>query len=269
MFQQNYQNSIYKKSESQNPLNNVLNKIANRTIDAQQENSDSDFQIKLEVIKADTYTKTLESEALEEMAPESLKLYAAVLQLFSGFSSNQENDLINFKEQLMNFDQQIEQYQGIIKGEEDLPEGTTTEDIMNLLTATQQTREKYIKDNSDKLNGLNVYKYMNGDFLDRIVHKVYGENNFSDMDESNWKIDSSASDIYAEIDKVIESTRGMTRSLNEGIKRIYDILEKNGYGEEKYKNYQATLQKNSPLTYEEKCTNTFLLMLNWMKENGK
>ncbi len=265
LFQQNNQNMRNKKSELQNPLNDVLNKLADQAIDAQSENLEPDFQFKLNGIKKDTYTTTLESEALEEAAPESLKLYVAVLKLFSGFSSSQEKDLIDFKEQLMSFDQEIEKYQGIIKGDADLPEGTTMEDVMNLLTATQQTREKYIKDNSDKLNGLDLY---NGEFLNRIVHKVCGENKFSDMDESNRNIDSSSSNIYAEIDRILESTRGISRTLNEGIKRIYDILEKKGYGEEKYKYYQTSLRENRSLTPDEKSTNTFQLLLAWLKENG-
>ena len=265
LFQQNNQNMRNKKSELQNPLNDVLNKLADQAIDAQSENLEPDFQFKLNGIKKDTYTTTLESEALEEAAPESLKLYVAVLKLFSGFSSSQEKDLIDFKEQLMSFDQEIEKYQGIIKGDADLPEGTTMEDVMNLLTATQQTREKYIKENSDKLNGLDLY---NGEFLNRIVHKVCGENKFSDMDESNRNIDSSSSNIYAEIDRILESTRGISRTLNEGIKRIYDILEKKGYGEEKYKYYQTALRENRSLTPDEKSTNTFQLLLAWLKENG-
>lgn len=171
LFQQNNQNMRNKKSELQNPLNDVLNKLADQAIDAQSENLEPDFQFKLNGIKKDTYTTTLESEALEEAAPESLKLYVAVLKLFSGFSSSQEKDLIDFKEQLMSFDQEIEKYQGIIKGDADLPEGTTMEDVMNLLTATQQTREKYIKDNSDKLNGLDLY---NGEYPGRLT-KVLNE----------------------------------------------------------------------------------------------
>lgn len=57
----------------QAPLNNILNKVADRTIDMQQKNSDYDFQEKMKQIEVDTYTKVQTSEALEELKLKVLK----------------------------------------------------------------------------------------------------------------------------------------------------------------------------------------------------
>lgn len=53
-------------------------------------------------------------------------------------------------------------------------------------------------------------------------------------------IDISADDIYAEIDQALENTRGVGNIMKNGICRISDALEKNGYGEYKYKFYRET-----------------------------
>ena len=162
----------------------------------------------------------------------------------------------------MSYDQGIQTCQDIVNGNADIPDGVAMDDIKKLLTETQQAREKYLKDGSEKLNKWDLYK---SDFFNRTVNKVFGENKFSESDEGNWKIDATASDIYAEIDRLAESTKGITQTLNEGISRIYDILEKKGYGEEKYKLHQAMLQKNGNTFPDNESVNSLQLFLASMK----
>lgn len=265
MFQQNRPNILNKQFGLQAPLNNILNKVADRTIEMQQKNSDYEFEEKVKEIKADTYTKVQTSETLEELEPDVLKYYAASLKFLSGLSSDHEQELSSFKEQLMSFDQGIQTCQDVINGNVSLPDGVTMDDMKKLLTEKQQAREKYLKDGCGKINKWNLYK---SDFFNRTVNKVFGENKFSESDEKDWKIDAAASDIYAEIDRVAEATRGITQTLNEGISRIYDILEKKGYGEEKYKLHQAMLQKNRNPFPDSEGVNSLQLFLASLKSKA-
>ncbi|WP_037372765.1 hypothetical protein [Anaerovorax odorimutans] len=266
IFQQNKPNMLNNRQLSiQKPLNNMLNKIANKVMDTQQNGSEYEFQTKMQNIKTDTYTKIQESENLDEIEPEILEYYAAILNLYSRDANFHEDELNTFKEQLISFDQDIQNYQDILNGNTDLPDDTTMNDILNLLTTTKQAREEYLKNSCNKLNKWDSYK---ADSFDHTINKVLGQNKFSEMSDKNWQIDASTSDIYSEIDRVSEATRKVSQTLNDGLKRIYDVLDKKGYGYEKYQLNQTTSQNNSNTSVDNENTNSLQLLLASMKNES-
>ena len=257
-LQLNKQNPFNRKLGLQLPLkNNVLNEVANKTAERKQNNCDFEFKSNIKEIDIDTYSKTQYTGALEELPPEVLEYYSASLKFLSNLSSDQEKALSSFKEQLISYDKQIQSYQDMADGKASLPEGITSNDINNLLAKTQQSREKYLEEGLKKINKWDLYK---SDFFNRTVNTVFGENKFTES-SGNWKIDINASDIYAEIDKVINSTRGVTQTLNEGISRIHDILERRGYGDTKYNLHQTVSPPdNSQLPDTDTADNLALLL---------
>lgn len=242
-LQLNKQNPFNRKLRLQLPLkDNVLNEVANKAAERKQNNCDFEFKSNIKEIDIDTYSKTQYTGALEELPPEVLEYYSASLKFLSNLSSDQEKALSSFKEQLISYDKQIQSYQDMADGKASLPEGVTSNDINNLLAQTQQSREKYLEEGLKKINKWDLYK---SDFFNRTVNTVFGENKFTES-SGNWKIDVNASDIYAEIDKVINSTRDVTQTLNEGISRIHDILERRGYGDTKYNLHQTVSPPDNP-----------------------
>lgn len=257
VFQQNKTNFFNKNIGLQSPLNNTLNKVANNTVEKQQKKSDQEFEVNRKKISIDTYSKTQTSEALEDLNPKVLEYYSASLKFLSNQSNDQEKALSSFKEQLISYDEKIQTYQDIANGNAKLPDGVTMDDINNLLTKTQQTREKYLDEGIKKINKWDLYK---SDFFNHTANRVFGENKFTETSE-NWKIDPNASDIYAEIDKVMKSTRSVTQTLNKGISRIHDILEKIGYSDEKYKLHQSLCPQNTSQFHDTNTTADFELLL--------
>ncbi|MDK2965704.1 MULTISPECIES: hypothetical protein [Lacrimispora] len=257
-FQLNKQNPFSRKFGLPIPLKgNVLNEVANKAAERKQINCDFEFKSNIKEIDLDTYAKTQYTGALEEFPPEVLEYYSASLKFLSNLSSDQEEALSSFKEQLITFDKQIQSYQDMADGKASLPEGVTSNDINNLLAKTQKSREKYLEEGLKKINKWDLYK---SDFFNRTVNTVFGENKFTES-SGNWKIDMNASDIYAEIDKVINSTRGVTQTLNEGISRIHDILERRGYGDTKYNLHQTVSPSYNTQLYDTDTADDLALLL--------
>ena len=199
---------------------------------------------------------------MEETKPEILEYYAESLKFLSRLSSDREQELNSFKEQLKSYDQGIQTFQDILSGKVSLPDGVTMDDINNLLTKTQQARENYFKEGCEKINEWDLYN----DSINHFVNKAFGENKFTESDMENWIFDSTNSDIYAEIDKVAEATRNVTQTLHEGISRINNILEKKGY--EKYKLHQAVLQENKKISPDTQSLNPMQLFLLSLKSEA-
>lgn len=241
IFQQiNKKNTFHKKIGLENPLNNLLNKVADKSIRKQENASDRVVQLNTEKLNRDTYSKIETSESLEKLPSELLYYYAGSLKFLSALSHDHEKELGSFKEKLQSFDNKLQTYYAIQNGTEDIPDGFTMDEINNLLIQTQQERDKYFEDGIKKINKWDIYK---SDFFNRTMNNVFGENKYTKSD-ANWEVNSKASNIYAEIDKVINSTNGLTQTLNEGISRIYNILEKRGYSIEEYKLDQTLSSKN-------------------------
>ena len=262
VFQQSRLHLFNKQSGLQTPLNHVLNKVADQSIETKQKNTDNTLKEKIKDIEVDKYTKTLNSESLEDLNPKLLEYYAKCLEFYSGLSNDREQELNSFKEQLMSYDQGIQTFQDILSGKENLPDGVTMDDINQLLTKTQQARDKYLKDGCKKLNKWDLYD----DSINHIVNILFGENKLTKSDMENLKFDSSAPDIYAEIDKAIEATRNVSHTIHKGMSRIYDILEKKGY--ERYKLHQSVLQEDKNPAPDTKNVNPLQLFLSSLKSEA-
>jgi hypothetical protein len=139
--------------------------------------------------------------------------------------------LSTFREQLVNYDQDIETYQGILNGDTDLPDGYSTNDITNLLTKTQNERNNYIKESCDNLNQMGLDKP--GSRFG-FVNKLFGNHEFANKKESEWRLDSNADDIYAEIDRMSNLAKSYSQTLHTAIDKINDIMDKKGYNNNNY-----------------------------------
>lgn len=213
---------------------NMLQQISNQIIAKQQGEDGVSKTVKAQERLMDTYTEADSSSSLNEMSNGALEYYLGVSKFFSRIAEGQEKELISFRDNLQKIDSTIQGYQDILDGQEPLGNGQTVEDVTRFLAKAQQHREQFFNDGIEKLNY--EQKPCADKVFDRFMVKVFGENKFAEKDASDWNVDASASDIYAEIDRVIGETRSFKDEMERGVQKIYNILEERGYGD-KYREY--------------------------------
>lgn len=243
MFQQN---SVLRAGGAAQALqqkstpSSMLNQISSQIIDRQDGLAEMESASKAQELKRDAYVKIETSQALDEAPREIVEYYAHVFKIFSNSSTRQENNLIAFKEKLQDMDATIQGYQDIMDGKSALPEGMGIEDISQSLESAKQTRAQFWNDGVKHLNKWGD-DWVTSDAYDCHANKVLGENKFAGMDSSYWKLDASAADPYAEIDRALAATQSVTKELGRGIDSLTSLLKKHGYGEE----YQRYLQSRN------------------------
>lgn len=230
--------------QQQNPVTDVLNQISNKMIDTQARRAELESKIKTQEIKMDSYTQTDTTSALEEALPEALKMFLHICEFEADAGRREEQELTAFRDQLSAFDQMIQEYQDIVDGKTALSGDMTMDDVKNLLATVQMAREQFVQDGVERLNKWCVGDSVKGSSFDHYMQKIFGENKFAGMDISNWQIDPDAPDIYAEIDKALNATRSFTETMDEGVRRIKEALDKMGYGEDKYKLHQDAMRES-------------------------
>ena len=103
----------------------------------------------------------------------------------------------------------------------------------------QKDKEQFFQDGIAHINENRYGEFFSDERVDHTLKAVLGEDTFSAFaakDASDWLINPSTSDIYAEIDRVLSEAHGVTEELQQGVDNIYSLLEERGYGE-KYKGY--------------------------------
>lgn len=220
--------------------NDLIRQLSNQIIDKQQCGTVTDAATVPHKIRMDIYDKEDTSQPLEEMAQGALKYYLQVTKVFAASSAGQEQDLLDFKERLQKMDETIQGYQDILNGKSALPEGLEMDDIIQSLAKAMTNREEFVRNGVTYLNKWSSC-FVTSDFFNNHMQKILGENKFAGKDQSTWMLDTSTSDIYSEIDRVLTETRDVTEELNQGIQRIYDALSKY----ESTDNYKKYLESRS------------------------
>lgn len=248
----------------QSPINDVLNRISNNIVGAQERRTEMESAIRTQEVKMDAYTSEIDAaqqKSLEEMPDELLHFLRNTYMVQRNMSCKMEQELTSFRDELMGIDQTIQEYQDIIDGKSLLPEDLTMEDVTKLLEFTKAAREQFVQDNAERLNEWNVGNSVIGNsYTARTLERVTGENKFAGADASTWEIDATASDIYAEIDRVLSATRSVTETMEEGYRRICNELEKRGYTEWRYEDHLESMrQSKEPVGIETMDIRQFVL----------
>lgn len=260
---------IFPVAEEKKPvIQNISEQIvSNQTGTERAEQLTKDAQI-----YKDTYVKADEATSLEEVPTDLLKVYLGIAKLFSTAAETHEQEILDFKEQLQKWDQTIQGYQDIMDGKAALPEGHTMQSILWSYQTAQKDRAQFLQDGIAHINkyqyGEDQYsEFFSNERVDHLLKSIFGENKFAAKDPSSWLIDSSASDIYSEIDRVLSEAHGVTEEFQRGVDNIYSILKERGYGE-KYKSYLKSWAdpKNSYFDHTEEMNIQKLMIERLMKE---
>lgn len=240
-------NSFLQKKEVE--PENILQKLADKMVDTYERTEKLESEIRTHEIKMDEYTKTDDVSNLDRMEPEVLQMYQRIYELIGQSANDQMQELDAFQEHLESLDELMQQYQDMVDGKTSLADGMTKDDALNLLIAVQKEREDYVRSGAERLN--QYADWIGSNNFDRYMGKVFGKNPFSGTDKSNWMIDASTSDIYAEIDRVRGAVSTVSEAANEGLRRIKSALEKRGGYQ--YKLYLDTVENSrEPVDSEQK-----------------
>lgn len=237
--------------QQQNSVTDVLNRISSNIIGAQEQRKSMEATVKTQEAKMDAYTSEIDAaqqKSLEEMPDELLHFLRNQFLVQRNMSCQMEQELTAFRDQLSGIDQTIQEYQDILDGKGAMPDDLTLEDVTALLETTRATREQFVQDNAERLNKWNMGKTVTGDTHPaRAIERVFGENQYADMEQSVWEIDPTASDIYAEIDEALNATRRVTETMEEGYRRICNELEKRGQTEWKYEEHLSAMREQTSI----------------------
>ena len=217
----------------------TLQKLSNQITTNQVSGQRLEDLSKSAQIRIDTYVETDSPSSLDEASDEVLEVYLHIFKVYSTFSEGYEQELSDFKEQLQGWDSTIQSYQDILDGKSPLQEGQTMEDVLMAYAQAKQDREQFFEDGIAHINKYNYGDFVSNKTVDHYMQAVMGENKFAEKDSSVWKIDSNASDIYSEIDRVLSEVHSVTEEFHQGVDRIYGILKERGYGEQ-YQSYLSS-----------------------------
>lgn len=227
---------IFSSAEkSQTALQNISEQIVSKQAGTERLEDMS----KAAQIRKDTYVKADEATSLEEAPTELLELFLHNTKMYLTMSEGYEQELLDFKEQLQEWDKTIQEYQDMLDGKVALSEGQTMQSVLLSYEQAQKDKEQFLQDGIAHINENRYGEFFSDERVDHTLKAVLGEDTFSafaEKDASDWLINPSTSDIYAEIDRVLSEAHGVTEELQQGVDNIYSLLKERGYGE-KYKGY--------------------------------
>ncbi len=214
----------------------ALQNISEQIVSKQRGDERLEELAKAAQIRKDTFVKTDKATPLEEAQTELLEVCLTIVRLHLTTAEGREQEISDFKEQLQEWDQTIQGYQDILDGKSSVPEGQTMQSVLQSYEKAQKGREQFLQDGITHINGYQYGESFSNERVDYNLKAILGENKFAEKDPSAWLIDPTASDIYAEIDRVFSEVHGVEEEFRQGVEDIYSLLKERGYGE-KYKIY--------------------------------
>ena len=228
-----------KKAKQNNPLDDALQRLSDNVIGAQEQRTEQQTAVHKREIERDAFISELtgaENKNFEEMGSGLLKFL--MNQFTNGARATQayENALTDFRDQLTAFDKTIQDYQSMLDGKTALPEQMTMETVTKLLEAAKTAREQFKNDGIKSMEDSRWIGSANSVYGHaKMFSNVSGE--YADKDESFWRVDASADDIYGEIDRVLGAVRDLGQRFESGASTVAKELEKRGYAEDKYQEH--------------------------------
>ena len=228
------QNSIFQQGRwlgqklGQPPVNDTLHRLSQNFLTAQEQVQDLRKRFDTLELSAEAADSKADS-ALSEMPTELLEVYLNQYKVAAHLSQQNEAALTEYRDQLSAFDQTIQEYQDMLDGKAEPPQKMKLEDVSMLLERTRAAREQFLQEGAKELNRVGSE---GPDLTDRARQTV-----LSDLDDGHdlrWSIDASAKDIYAEIDRALDSVSKTASMCREDASRIVAELKRRGQADQSY-----------------------------------
>lgn len=199
-----HQNSIFQQNKPfgqklvQPPVNDMLQRLSENLLTAQEQSQD--WKKRFDTLELSMEAgDNKEKSSFGEMPKELLEIYLNQYKVATYLGQKSEESLMEYRNQLSAFDQTIQEYQDMVDGKMELPGMMNVEDASTLLERTRAARERFLQEGAKELNRIGRGGLALDDKACRMVmnDKADGQVNF------RWSIDTSAEDIYAEIDRAL------------------------------------------------------------------
>ena len=228
------QNSIFQQSRplgqklGQPLVNDTLHRLSENFLTAQEQGQDLRKRFDTLELSAEAADSKTDS-ALSEMPNELLEMYLNQYKVAANLSHQNEAALMEYRDQLSAFDQTIQEYQDMLDGKAELPQKMKLEDVSMLLERTRAAREQFLQEGAKELNRIGC----EGPALtEKAWQMVAGDQD--DGHDLRWSIDTSAKDIYGEIDRALASAQKVSSMCREGASRIVAELKRRGQADQPY-----------------------------------
>ena len=224
-----HQNGIFQHNKPfgsklvQPPVNDTLQRLSENLLTAQEQSPDwkKRFDTLELSMEADD---NKEKSSFGEMPKELLEIYLNQYKVAANLGQQNEASLMEYRNQLSAFDQTIQEYKDMVDGKVELPEMMNVEEVSTLLERTRAARKRFLQEGAKELNCIG----REGLALDGKARQMVTNGKDSGQADFRWGIDTSAEDIYAEIDRALTSVHKAASMCREGASRVAAELKRRG-----------------------------------------
>ena len=229
-----HQNTIFQQGKlpgqklGQPAASDTLYRLSQNFLTAQEQGQDLRKRFDTLELSAEAADRKADS-ALSGMPNELLEVYLNQYKVAANLSRQNGDALMEYRDQLSAFDQTIQEYQDMLDGKAALPQQMKMEDVSMLLERTRAAREQFLQEGAKELNRAGSE---GPDLTDKARQTVMGD--LDDGHDLRWSIDTSAKDIYGEIDRALASAQKVSSMCREGASRIVAELKRRGQADQPY-----------------------------------
>lgn len=230
-----HQNNIFQPSRplgqalSQPPITDTLHRLSESFLTAQEQGQDLRKRFDTLELSAEAAGQK-ENSALRDMPDGLLEFYLNQFKVSAHLSQQNESALMEYRDQLSAFDQTIQEYQDMLDGKAELPQMMKLEDISMLLEQTKAAREQFLQEGAKTLNRIGS----EDPGLSDTARQIAGGDLEDSPADLRWSIDTSAEDIYAEIDRALASAHKVTSLSRNGASAVVAELKRRGRADQPY-----------------------------------
>lgn len=220
-----HQNSIFQQNKPfgqklvQPPVNDMLQRLSENLLTAQEQSQDlkkrfDTLELSIEAVG------NKEKTSFGEVPKEVLEIYLNQYKVAVNLGQQNEESLMEYRNQLSAFDQTIQEYQDMLDGKMELPGMMNKEGVSMLLERTRAARERFLQEGAKELNRIG----RGGLALDDKARRMVTNDKADGQTDFRWSIDTSAEDIYAEIDRalaLVHKATSMCQDIYENIWSYY------------------------------------------------
>ena len=231
-----HQNSIFQQTKPlgqklvQPPINDTLHRLSENLLNAKNQAKDMKTRFDTLELSAEA-TEGKKNSPLEEMPEGLLHFYLNQCKVGAYLSQRHETSLMEYRDQLSAFDQTIQEYQDMLDGNKALPEQMKLEDVSKLLDATRAAREQFMQQGAAELNRVSDHNPTQEGYMGK-AYSMAAEWAGNGENDTHWQINTSADDIYGEIDRALSSAHGITSTFQKGASSILAELKRRDCVEE-------------------------------------
>lgn len=227
--------SVFLRSNSNRIQQNDLSQKLQQIINANTQNTQKDS--KMENIKkratqtvCDAYIKEVSKKQRELIGLDDDDLKSLYVEL-KGIQieiGNYNMEIEKFKSGLAEFDKAIGMFQDVLDGKLELPKGYTKDMVKDILNTTKEMRENYIKEKGKGLASGSYHSSYRIEMGSTIISISGADIGFQKEGEGNILFNSSAKNIYKELDRVSTNLNTISENVNRLLKLIEDEMKERG-----------------------------------------